>query len=119
LVLHTNCFTPEEVKRISEVLKNKFNLASYVKLKDGNPMLYFYAMSTPLFVELVKPYKVDHFKYKLSNRDSLDETSFKKLNNKAVNVYDINMNLLREYRSMSATALDPLNNITIGSLRGI
>lgn len=63
----TNCFTFEEIKFISTVLFNKYNLKSHPQSagKNKGNILYFSSSSMGEFSNIVKPYMLPSMYYKL------------------------------------------------------
>lgn len=65
LYICTESFSLDEIKLLIYILKNKFGLiSSYHKVTNGY-RLYIFSVSKEKFVEIVKPYFLQHFYYKL------------------------------------------------------
>lgn len=73
-VFFTNNFTKEDVELLVKVLKEKFRLDCSIhtqRNKVRKPyMIYIKANSRERFVNLIKPYVIPHFSYKLTLRGS-------------------------------------------------
>ncbi len=65
LYICTESFSLDEIKRLLNILKNKFHLnCSFHKVTNGY-RIYIFSSCKPKFVEIVKPYFLQHFYYKL------------------------------------------------------
>ena len=73
-VFHTNSFTLAEVQLLVKALKDKFDLNCSIHTRNdklNKPyMIYIKANSWVRFKNLVDPYVIPHFKYKLVLRGS-------------------------------------------------
>lgn len=61
----TECYTLDEQKFLASVLRNKFSLECGVHSHSNGHRLYVHSSSKDKFVELVKPYILPMFNYKL------------------------------------------------------
>lgn len=70
LILCTDSFTIEEVVRLMNVLKIKYNIDSRIhgiKTKEApRPRIYIIPNSMPIVINLIKPYLVPSMMYKLN-----------------------------------------------------
>lgn len=62
--LCTESYTLEENHKLSEILKNKFNLDCGVHKHTNGHRLYVFSTSKDRLLELIHPYLIDHFYYK-------------------------------------------------------
>lgn len=73
-VLHTNSFKKEDVELLVRVLLENFNLVCSIHTANNKKkkpyMIYIKAESRERFKELVSPYIIPHFEYKLKIRGS-------------------------------------------------
>ena len=65
LVLNTQSFTEEEVEKLSNGLKAKFQLDCSVRANKGKKVIVINNNTYPLFYDLVNPYIITEMKYKL------------------------------------------------------
>jgi len=65
LVLNTQSFTEEEVKRMSIELSNKFNLSTTVRLNKNKNVIVIKSESYKIFKDLINPYIIPSMRYKL------------------------------------------------------
>jgi hypothetical protein len=67
LYICTESFSLKEIEMLINILKNKFNLkCSYHKVTNGY-RIYIFSISKARLIELVKPYFIKHFYYKLES----------------------------------------------------
>jgi len=66
--LAINCFTMEENQFLCKLLKDKFNLNCTIYINKNTPFIYILANSREDFLNLVRPYIIPHFNYKISPR---------------------------------------------------
>jgi hypothetical protein len=73
-IFHTNSFTLTEVELLVKALKNKFDLNCSIQTRKDRVktpyFIYVKADSWNKFVNLIEPYVIPHFKYKLELRGS-------------------------------------------------
>ncbi len=62
--LCTESYTLDENLKLSNLLKNKFNLDSGVHKHSNGHRLYIFSTSKDKLLEIVKPYLIEHFFYK-------------------------------------------------------
>ena len=67
-ILATNCFTKDEVIKLKNMLKNKFNLNFRIKkvYNKNQWILCVLPKSKQDFENLIRPYIIDSMKYKLT-----------------------------------------------------
>ena len=65
VVLNTQSFTEEEVEKLSNGLKAKFQLDCSVRANKGKKVIVINNNTYPLFYDLVNPYIITEIKYKL------------------------------------------------------
>jgi LAGLIDADG DNA endonuclease family/NADH-Ubiquinone oxidoreductase (complex I), chain 5 N-terminus len=63
----TNCFTFEEINFLCKVLQNKYNIIATPKKGGNNRGHIIYINSMGLFINIIKPYLLPSFYYKLEN----------------------------------------------------
>jgi hypothetical protein len=61
----TEFYTLEDNYKLSEILKNKFNLECGIHKHTNGHRLYVFSSSKERLLELIKPYIIDHFYYKI------------------------------------------------------
>lgn len=61
----TESYTLEDNYKLSEILKNKFNLDCGIHKHTNGHRLYVFSSSKERFLDLIKPYLIDHFYYKI------------------------------------------------------
>jgi len=61
----TESYTLEDNYKLSEILKNKFNLDCGIHKHTNGPRLYVFSSSKERLLELIKPYFINHFYYKI------------------------------------------------------
>ena len=61
----TESYTLEDNHKLSLILKNRFNLDCGVHKHSNGHRLYVFSSSKDILLELVKPYLIEHFYYKL------------------------------------------------------
>lgn len=61
----TESYTLEDNYKLSEILKNKFNLECGIHKHTNGHRLYVFSSSKKILLELIKPYIIDHFYYKI------------------------------------------------------
>jgi hypothetical protein len=61
----TESYTLEDNYKLSEILKNKFNLECGIHKHTNGPRLYVFSSSKERLLELIKPYFINHFYYKI------------------------------------------------------
>lgn len=64
-VLNTQGFNVEEVGILIDELNNKFKLDCYMSFNKIKPIIVIPSKSYNLLYELISPYMINHFKYKL------------------------------------------------------
>jgi hypothetical protein len=67
--LHTNCFTPEEVQFLCDILHDKWGIKTHIVLKKY-PLLYIEDSSIKIVQDLVYPYLHPDMFYKLGKKES-------------------------------------------------
>ena len=60
----TESYTLEDNHKLSQILKNRFNLECGVHKHTNGHRLYVFSSSKDILLELVKPYLIEHFYYK-------------------------------------------------------
>ena len=60
----TESYTLEDNHKLSQILKNRFNLDCGVHKHTNGHRLYVFSSSKDVLLELVKPYLIEHFYYK-------------------------------------------------------
>lgn len=65
LYICTESFSLDEIKILISVLKNKFNLTCSYHRVTNDYRIYIFSVSKERLIELVKPYFIKHFYYKL------------------------------------------------------
>ena len=60
----TESYTLEDNHKLSQILKNRFNLDCGVHKHTNGHRLYVFSSSKDILLELVKPYLIEHFYYK-------------------------------------------------------
>jgi hypothetical protein len=60
----TESYTLDDNNKLSQILKNKFNLDCGIHKHTNGHRLYIFSSSKNLLLELIKPYLIDHFYYK-------------------------------------------------------
>jgi hypothetical protein len=63
--LCTESYTLSDNEKLKEILTNKFNLKCGIHKHSNGHRLYIFSTSKERLLELVKPYLLDHFYYKL------------------------------------------------------
>jgi hypothetical protein len=61
----TESYTLEDNYKLSEILKNKFNLECGIHKHTNGHRLYVFSSSKERLLELIKPYFINHFYYKI------------------------------------------------------
>lgn len=64
-VFNTHCFTYDDQLRIIEVLKDKFNILCIIQKDHGKFRIYITTWSVNSFKDLIRPYILDCFRYKI------------------------------------------------------
>jgi hypothetical protein len=64
--LCTESYTLEENNKLKEILKNKFNLDCGIHKHTNGHRLYIFSSSKEKFLDLIKPYIINHFYYKFN-----------------------------------------------------
>lgn len=69
LVIHAQSFAKDDLERIIQVLKRKFNISAVLrKRKDGSGyVIYLLSETIKNFIDLTEPYILPSMKYKLGN----------------------------------------------------
>lgn len=62
---NTQCFLKEELEKVQTVLKNTFNLETSLRRNKKGWVIYIKKASLSRFIEIVKPYILPNFLYKL------------------------------------------------------
>lgn len=62
----TESYTLEDNYKLSQILKNQFNLDCGIHKHTNGHRLYVFSSSKERLLELVKPYLIDHFYYKFN-----------------------------------------------------
>jgi LAGLIDADG DNA endonuclease family len=65
IYISTESFSKEELILVKEVLKNKFNLESGIHLTTNGYRIYIFSSSREKLINLIKPYFLSLFNYKL------------------------------------------------------
>lgn len=60
----TESYTLDDNFKLSQILKNRFNLDCGIHKHTNGHRLYVFSSSKDILLELVKPYLIDHFYYK-------------------------------------------------------
>lgn len=60
----TESYTLDDNYKLSQILKNRFNLDCGIHKHTNGHRLYVFSSSKDILLELVKPYLIDHFYYK-------------------------------------------------------
>jgi hypothetical protein len=68
VTFQTHNFSAEEVERLVSVLQNKFDLAASSRSNKGKRIIYIRASSLERLHQLMDPYLLQQFKYKLTPR---------------------------------------------------
>jgi hypothetical protein len=66
LRISTQSFSENEVKILSNILLNKFNLKTSLPKQNNIPNIYFPKSSMPLLAKIIKPYMIPSMYYKLN-----------------------------------------------------
>jgi hypothetical protein len=69
-VFSTDGFSKADVERLSDLLNTKFSLNTRVRLRAGTnyPRIFVYANCWKTFFDIIDPYILDEFRYKLRHR---------------------------------------------------
>ena len=60
----TESYTLEDNTKLSQILKNRFNLECGIHKHTNGHRLYVFSRSKDILLELIKPYLIEHFYYK-------------------------------------------------------
>jgi hypothetical protein len=64
-ILNTQSFTVKEVKLLISILNTKFNLNTFIAYNKKKPIIYIPNKNYKIFYNLINPYVIDTFRYKL------------------------------------------------------